>query len=212
MGTWSKSWQATLKNFSVNPKTNCTPLEKFAQFNNPDTSEGFLILLLPEHSKISDQIATTLIVKLSLTLYGYQEIRYQNKQSTIILSSILKYLTLHLKWRSTTRNHVSSSGKAPGPLLHHPRNFHIWTPQAQKFEAEIHPLFRLIMPNIQGLHGDQEDLVEGGKWFHIRTGEVNVPEEVKQPPHLRGLVRQEYQGFSDPSSSSSGPKASRWLQ
>ena len=45
-------------------------------------------------------------------------------------------------------------------------------------KAEIHPLLHLIMPTLQGIHGDQEGWVGGGQGFHSRACEGHGTEEV----------------------------------
>ena len=79
-------------------------------------------------------------------------------------------------------------------------------------EAEVKPLLHLIIPMIQWLFGDQEELVGGGQGFHIIIDEVDGPEEVQQPPHFMEVIQQVSQGCSNPGSSCSGSKAYRRLK
>ena len=77
---------------------------------------------------------------------------------------------------------------------------------------KIQLLLHLIVPTLQGLHRDQEELGVGGQVFNRRTGEGHGREEVYQPTRFREVAQQEYQGFPDTISIRSCSKSSRLLK
>ena len=54
----------------------------------------------------------------------------------------------------------------------------------QYCQATIQPLFHLIIPNFQGLHGGHKKRVGKRHVIIRRVGKVHGPEETQQPPHF----------------------------
>ena len=57
-------------------------------------------------------------------------------------------------------------------------DIHFWGNLFRNFESAIQPLLNLIIPTLQGLHGDQEERVGGGQGVHSRSREGHVTEEL----------------------------------